>query len=72
MFRPQLVEEVGLSNEVLLLSYNFLDRYLSRVSVKKDMLQLVSVACVWLARHPTSFVRCFPVYLYSLERASGQ
>ena len=57
MFRPQLVEEVGLSNEVLLLSYNFLDRYLSRVSVKKDMLQLVSVACVWLARHPTSFVR---------------
>ena len=61
----QLVEEMRLSNETLLLAYNFLDRYLSCMSVANNNLKLTTITCLWVASKlcdgPVSSARCAAV-----------
>lgn len=45
----ELVETLGMSNETLLLGFNFLDRVLSDRSMPKEELQVTSMSCMWVA-----------------------
>lgn len=41
--------ELRLSNQALLLSFNYFDQYMALMKVRKTQLQLVSTACMWVA-----------------------
>jgi cyclin-A len=45
----EVAQEFKLQSDTLFLAVNYYDRYLSRVSVVPDQLQLVGVACLWVA-----------------------
>eukprot|EP01052_Picozoa_sp_SAG31_P039352 SAG31_NODE_5440_length_2537_cov_2.097211_3_plen_106_part_00 len=42
-------EHLQLSNQALMLAFNYFDRYLSLIARPKTKLQLVSTACLWVA-----------------------
>ena len=42
-------EEYKLHSETLFLAVNYIDRFLSKMSVKRDKLQLVGAACMFIA-----------------------
>ena len=48
--QPQVADDqLQLSNQALMLAFNYFDRYLSLIPCPKTKLQLVSTACLWVA-----------------------
>ena len=41
--------QLRLTNQALLLGFNYFDRYMSLIPCPKNKLQLVSTACLWVA-----------------------
>ena len=44
-----MADDLRLSNRALHLSFNYFDRFLSRMECEERNLQLVSTACMWVA-----------------------
>merc|ERR1739844_544259 len=59
----EVCEEQGCSIQVFLLATNYLDRFLSKVKVRRSQLQLFSSACLLLS---SKFLEARPLYLHQL------